>query len=120
MNIEKILKTILIWLPSIVICLFFIPNALEKIFESNQIDKVVTNSIVLIIIGVILLIATILFLFDRTMIFGTALLATYMTCIAFIHMYKGKQFIVTILIVMCTIFASYLRKPALFHPQPES
>lgn len=48
MNIEKILKTILIWLPSIVICLFFIPNALEKIFESNQIDKVVTvtNSII--------------------------------------------------------------------------
>lgn len=120
MNIEKILKTVLIWLPSIVVSIFFIPNALEKIFQSDQINKVVTNSTILIIVGVILLIATVLFLFNKTIIWGTALLAIYMTGIVCIHIYKEKQFVVTILIVMSTIFAAYLRKPTLFHPESES
>ena len=39
-----------------------------------------------------------------------------MTFIVFIHMYKGKPHEVTILIVMATIFASYIRKPEIFLP----
>ena len=57
MKIERILKTVLVWLPSIIITMFFIPNAIEKIFQSNQMDKIVTNNVALITIGIILLIA---------------------------------------------------------------
>ena len=56
MKIERILKTELVWLPSIIITMFFIPNAIEKIFQSNQMDKIVTNNVALITIGIILLI----------------------------------------------------------------
>ena len=41
---NKILKTLLTWLPSIIITLFFIPNALDKILNSNQTEKIVANS----------------------------------------------------------------------------
>ncbi len=115
MKAKKIFRTILIWLPSIIITMFFIPNALNKILQSNQMDKIVTNRTVLIITGVTLLIATALFLYNKTMIIGTTILAVYMTFIVFIHMYKGKPFEVVILIVMATIFAAYIRKPQLFY-----
>ena len=78
-------------------------------------DKIITNSTVMITSGIFLLIATALFLYNKTILIGTALLALYMTFIVFIHMYKGKPYEVTILIVMATIFASYVRKPQLFH-----
>ena len=104
MRIEKIIKTILIWLPSLIITVFFIPNALNKILHSNSLDKIVTNSTVIIIVGIILLIATALFLYNKTIIIGTTILALYMTLIVFIHMYKGKPYDVAILIVMATIF----------------
>ncbi|MGK0388752.1 MAG: hypothetical protein ACI94Y_001484 [Maribacter sp.] len=120
MKIENIFKTILIWLPSVIISIFFIPNALSKIFQSNQMDKIVTNHTVIIIVGIILLMATALFLYNKTIIIGTTLLASYMTCIVFIHMYKGKPFEVVILIVMCTIFAAYIRKPAFFHQKEKT
>lgn len=112
---NKILKTLLIWLPSVIITLFFIPNALDKILNSNQTDKIVANSTILIATGIFLLIATALFLYNKTILIGTTLLALYMTFIVFIHMYKGKPYEVTILIVMATIFASYIRKPKLFN-----
>ena len=115
MGFEKIIKKILIWLPSVIISVFYIPNALNKIFQSDQLDKVVTNSTVIIGVGVSLLIATALFLYNKTILIGTSLLAFYMTCIVAIHMYKGKPFEVTILIVMATIFAAYIRKPEIFH-----
>jgi chromate transport protein ChrA len=115
MKTEKIFKTILVWLPSVIITMFFIPNALEKIFQSNQLDKVITNSTVIIIVGIILLIGTVLFLINKTIIWGTTILVLYMTFIVFIHMYKGKPYEVVILIVMTTIFAAYIRKPQLFH-----
>lgn len=114
MTIEKIFKILLKWLPSLIITVFFIPNALGKIFQSDQLDKVVTNPIILITVGVILLIGTILFLIDKTIIWGTSILSIYMTFIVFIHMYKGKPYEVVILIVMATIFAAYIRKPELF------
>lgn len=115
MKTYKILKTYLIWTPSVIITLFFIPNALNKILHSNELDKIVTNSTVLITTGIFLLIATALFLYNKTILIGTTLLALYMTIIVFIHMYKGKPYEVAILIVMATIFASYIRKPQLYH-----
>jgi len=116
MKMNKILKTLLIWLPSLIITLFFIPNALDKILNSNQTDKIVANSTIMIATGIFLLISTALFLYNRTTLIGTTLLALYMTFIVFIHMYKGKPHEVTILIVMATIFASYIRKPEIFLP----
>ncbi|PHS68093.1 MAG: hypothetical protein COB12_01370 [Flavobacterium sp.] len=107
----------MIWLPSVIITLFFIPNALNKIFHSNQMDKIVANSTVMIITGIFLLIASVLFLYNKTILIGTAFLALYMTLIVFIHMYKGKPYEVTILIIMATIFAAYIRKPQVFYPK---
>jgi hypothetical protein len=115
MKMNKILKTLLTWLPSIIITLFFIPNALDKILNSNQTDKIVANSTIMITTGIFLLISTILFLYNKTILIGATLLALYMTFIVFIHMYKGKPYEVTILIVMATIFAAYIRKPEIFH-----
>ena len=116
MKLNKIFRTLLTWLPSVIITLFFIPNALDKILNSNQTDKIVANSNLMIATGIFLLISTALFLYNRTTLIGTTLLALYMTFIVFIHMYKGKPYEVTILIVMATIFASYIRKPEIFLP----
>ena len=119
MKKNNILKTILIWLPSVIITLFFIPNALDKILNSNQTEKIVANSTIMIATGIFLLLSIALFLYNKTILIGTALLALYMTSIVFIHIYKGKPYEVTILIVIATIFASYIRKPQLFHLKEE-
>lgn len=114
MKIQHLIKTILIWLPSLAICCFYIPNALDKIFNHNQADKIIENSSIMIATGIFLLIAVGLFLYQKTAHIGSLLLALYMTLIVCIHMYKGKPFEVTILIVMSTIFAAYIRRPQLF------
>lgn len=119
MKNEKTIRTILIWLPSIVLSMIFIQNGLDKILHPDQLDKVVKNDTLFIAVGVILLIATVLFLNNKTMLWGTTILAFYMTFISFIHWYKGKPFEVVVLIVMCTIFAAYLRQPQLFHKKYE-
>ena len=116
MKTQKVFSKILMWLPSLTITFFFIPNALNKILNSSQTDKIVANSSVMIATGIFLLISTALFLYNKTVLIGTTLLAFYMTFIVFIHMYKGKPYEVTILIVMATIFASYIRKPEIFNP----
>ena len=116
---NKILKILLTWLPSVIITLFFIPNALDKILNSNQTDKIVASSTIMIATGIFLLASTAMFLYSKTILIGTTLLALYMTFIVFIHMYKGKPYEVAILIVMATIFASYIRKPQLFQPKQE-
>ena len=120
MKTGKILKTILIWLPSLIITLFYIPNALNKLLEPDQTGKIIENSAVMITAGVFLLIATALFLYNKTILIGTALLSLYMIFIVLIHMYKEKPSEVVILILMATIFASYIRKPELFHLKHES
>ncbi|MBL4592602.1 MAG: hypothetical protein JKX68_02170 [Flavobacteriales bacterium] len=120
MKREKRIRKALIWLPSLVISTIFIQNGIGKIFHSDQMDKIVTNNTVIISVGIILLIATALFLYNKTIVLGTSILALYMTFIVFIHMYKGKPFEVVVLIVMCTIFAAYLRKPQFFHIKDES
>ncbi len=115
MKINKSLRTLLVWFPSIIITLFFIPNALNKILNASQADKIITNSGVMIATGIFLLVSVGMFLYHKTILLGTSLLALYMTLIVFIHMYKGKPYEVAILIVMATIFASYIRKPTLFY-----
>lgn len=116
---RKILNKILLWLPSLIITLFYIPNALDKILNSNQADKIVANNNIMIATGIFLLASIAMFLYNRTVLVGTILLALYMTFIVFIHMYKGKPYEVAILIVMATIFASYIRKPQLFHQKSD-
>lgn len=119
MRMKKTLSTLLVWWPSIIITLFYIPNALDKIINSNQADKIVANSGVMIGTGIFLLISTAMFLYNKTMLVGVSLLSLYMTSIVFIHMYKGKPYETTILIVMATIFAAYIRQPNLFARQPD-
>ena len=113
MTTSKTIKTVLIWLPSILIIVFFIQNAFDKIFYSNELDKLGSNNTILILTGVVLLIATALFIYERTIIVGTAILATYMTIVVFVHISKGKPFFLTILIVLLTIIAGYIRRTKL-------
>jgi len=115
MKIKKTVRTTLIWLPSIVIALFYFPNAIGKIVQPDQLDKVITNNTILILVGILLFVATALFLYNKTIGIGTAFLALYMTLIVCIHIYKGKPYEVVMLIVMSTIFAAYLRKPDIFY-----
>ncbi|WP_197276678.1 hypothetical protein [Mangrovimonas sp. ST2L15] len=119
-GLEQPLRKILTWLPSLIITLFYIPNALDKLLNSNQTDKIVANSNIMIATGVFLLISTALFLYRKTMLIGTFLLALYMTIIVFIHMYKGKPYEVTILIVIATIMTTYIRNPQSFHHKTSS
>jgi len=116
---QKILFRILLWLPSLVITLYYIPNALDKLLDPNQTGKIVENSAVMIIAGIFLLIAIALFLYNKTILIGTSMLVLYMIFIISIHIYKGKPYEIVILILMATIFASYIRKPQMFHQKPE-
>ena len=116
---ENTLSRILIWLPTLAIILFYIPNALDKLINHDQTGKVVESSAVMITAGVFILIGTVLFLYNKTILIGTSMLVLYMTFIVLIHMYKGKPSEIVILILMATIFASYIRKPLLFHQKPE-
>jgi hypothetical protein len=115
MKTKKELRTVVTWLPSLVIMVFYIPNALNKLLNPDQTGKIVENSALMIATGMFLLLAVVLYLYNKTVLIGTLLLALYMTFIVCIHMYKGKPYEVAILIVMCTIFAAYIRKPQLFH-----
>ena len=116
---EKILSRILIWLPSLVIILFYIQNALDKLINHDQTGKIVESSMVMITAGIFILIGIALFLYNKTILIGTAMLVLYMTFIVLIHMHKGKPSEIVMLILMATIFASYIRKPQLFHQKTE-
>ena len=85
-------------------------NAWEKIFQTNQITKLGLNSTSIILVGVIILLATALFSINKTVMIGTVILSSYMVFVAFVHMGKGKPYFLTLLIVLVTIFAGYLRK----------
>lgn len=111
---EKTLSRILIWLPSLVITIFYIQNALDKLIHHNQTGKVVESSPVMITAGVFILIGIALFLYNKTILIGTSMLVLYMTFIVLIHIYKGKPAEIVILILIVTVFASYIRKPKLF------
>ncbi|GGG95834.1 hypothetical protein GCM10011416_11880 [Polaribacter pacificus] len=115
MKTAELLKKLLVKLPSVVMAVIFIQNGLTKVFNSGQLDKVIKNQTVLILVGVLLLIATCLFLFQKTLLIGTVFLSLYMCFIVCVHLYKGKPIEVTALIIVATIFAAYLRKPELFY-----
>ena len=118
---ENYLRPLMNWLPSIMVSLFFVKNTLEKILQPADAEKLVDNKGVMIMAGVFLLLATALFLYRKTLWVGAALLSLYMTLIVFIHLYKGKAFELTSLIVIGVIFAAYLRSPEFFHSKhPES
>ena len=116
-NVDKKnwIKTIIVWLPSILVAMFFVQNAFEKIFKSTELDKVGLSSAQIIIAGVILLIATTMYLIDRTMIIGSVVLALYMIGIVGIHIQKGKPFIIAGIIVIAVGYGSYLRKVKITH-----
>ena len=114
MKIEKLIRIVLIWMPSVMISMVFIQNGMKKIFQPNQLDKIITNNTAIIVVGIILLIATALFLLNKTIIWGTTILASYMTFISFIHMYKGKPFEVVVLIAMATILPLILENQNCF------
>jgi len=116
---EKILSRILIWLPSLALTLYYIPNAFDKFLNPNQTGKIVESSIVMIAAGIFILIGIALFLYNKTILIGTAMLVLYMTFIVLIHMYKGKPSEIVMLILIATIFASYIRKSQLFHQKTE-
>lgn len=120
MNLATHFRAILRWLPSLMIAVLFIHNALEKIVHPHQLDKLVTNSAVLRAVGLILLLAVILFLIHKTMMIGATILALYMCVIVFIHMYKGKPYEVALLIVAATIFAVYIRQSTHFRKEKDS
>jgi hypothetical protein len=111
---NKTAVTILKWLTSIGIAVFYILNAVEKIFQSNEITKPGFSNTIVILVGIILLVAVALFLINRTLIIGAVILASYMTFVVFVHIKNGKPFLLTSLIVLVTIFAGYLRKNELF------
>jgi len=113
MTLKTSLASTLRWMPSFLISIFFIANALDKLMFSNASDKVVSNPTVIIIAGLFLLSATILFLNQKTIIIGASLLTLYMTCIVFIHMYKGKPYEVALLISCIPSVATCIRKPSL-------
>ena len=77
MKIKKLIRTVLIWLPSVMVSMVFIQNGLRKIFLSDQQDKIIASNTVIIIVGIILLVATTLFLINKTIIWGTTVLALY-------------------------------------------
>lgn len=111
MKVEKTVQTILIWAPSVVITLFYVPNALDKLLHPNQTGKVVESSTVMIIAGIYILTAIALFLYNKTILAGTVMLSLYMLFIVLIHLFKGKPTEVAILILMATIFAACIRQP---------
>jgi len=117
MNREKI-RTVLIWLPSIIVSIFFVVNAFEKIFPSREISKPGFSNTTVLVVGIALLIATGLFLMKRTVVIGTILLASYMLFVVFLHASKGKPFLLTVLIVLLTIFSGYLRKSKFSYSHP--
>ncbi|NJY61931.1 hypothetical protein HC174_04060 [Salinimicrobium sp. CDJ15-81-2] len=105
----------MIWLPSLIITLYYVPNALDKLLDPNQTGKIVESAAVMITAGIFLLTGTALFLFRKTMLLGTSMLVLYMIFIVLIHMYKGKPSEMVILILMATIFAAYIRQPQLLY-----
>jgi hypothetical protein len=113
MTTNKTIRTALIWLPSVVVTIFFLQNAIDKVVNSNPPGKLVSNTYIVILTGAVLLFALALFLYKKTIILGTVILSTYMTFVVFVHVSKGKPFFLTILIVLLTIFAGYIRKAGL-------
>ncbi len=106
-NLEKqnLGCTILRWLPSILVAIFFIQNGLDKIINAATLNKAGLSPAQILTVGIILLIATGLYVIDKTMITGTIILALYMTSVVFIHFNNGKPYIIASQIVLAILYA---------------
>ena len=113
MKIEKVFWIILTWLPSILMSVLLVLNATDKILY-DQLDKIITNRVFMGLVGLVLLISTALFMYNKTIIYGASILVLYLTSITFIHLLKGKPFEVVLLLVIGLIFATFLRKSSMF------
>lgn len=117
---EKVLKKAFTWIPSLLLVFFYIPNALDKLLHPDQTGKIIENSAVMITAGIFILIGMALFLYNRTMLIGTSMLVLYMIAIVAIHLYKGKPSEVVILILIATLFASYIRQRPLLSQEGDT
>lgn len=107
---QNLITNILKWLPSILVAIFFVQNALEKIIHSTTLDKAGLSPTQILLVGIILLVATALYLTDKTMIIGTILLALYMTSVTIIHFNNGKPYIIASQIVVAILYGAYIRQ----------
>lgn len=114
MKYQQIISKVFSTLPAAMISLFFLANASDKILDNHQTGKIIENSGIMKTAGIFLLMSLILFLYRKTMLVGTAFLVLYMIMIVGIHMFKGKPFEIALLIVVGTIFSTYIRKPSMF------
>ncbi|MGB5983389.1 MAG: hypothetical protein WBG46_14700 [Nonlabens sp.] len=114
MNAKSFLRTTLVWLPSVILLLIYLPNAFGKIFDPVPLDKVIQSKTIMVATGIFMILGCLLFIYSKTIIIGTAMLSLYMVCISFIHFMKGKPHEVVVLIVIATIFAAYIRRPGSF------
>lgn len=103
-------QTIIKWLPAMLVSIFFVQNAFEKILKSTELDKAGLSPTQILITGIVLLIATALYLIDKTMIIGTVILMLYMISVVFIHFNNGKSYIIASQIVLAIAYGAYMRR----------
>jgi hypothetical protein len=103
------IKTLVVWLPSILVAIFFIQNAIEKIVKSTELDKASLSPTQIMIVGMVLLVATTMYLIDKTLIIGTVVLALYMISVVIIHFNNGKPYIIASQIVLAILYGAYMR-----------
>lgn len=115
MKTNRFLSIFLTWAPSLAITFFYIPKGLDKLLNPNQTGKIVENSAIMIIAGIFILLGNALFLYNKTIQIGTSMLVLYISCVILIHMYRDKPAEIVILMLIATIFASYIRAPKHFH-----
>ncbi len=101
---------IVVWLPSILVAIYFIQNAVEKIVMSTELDKAGLSPTQIFIVGIILLVATALYVIDKTMIIGSTVLALYMISVVCIHFNNGKPYIIASQIVLAILYGAYIRR----------
>ena len=114
MKAKPILISILIYLPSVLLAVFYVPTALDKLLDPHQTGKIVQSSAVMLTAGIFILTGLALFYYHKTMLWGVTMLSLYMLAVIGIHLYKGKPAEVLMLILMSTLFAAYIRKPEVF------
>ncbi|SFU54024.1 DoxX-like family protein [Pustulibacterium marinum] len=109
-QMERKLWQLLKWMPSLLVSIFYINNGFGKVLYPDASRKILSSIGIMRATGIFLIVATLLFLYQKTIIWGATLLALYMTFIVGVHIYKGKPYEVAMLIVFATVVAAYMRK----------
>lgn len=104
-------RQLLSWLPSILVTLFFIGNASDKINPSVAQLKMGLTSPMMTLVGFLLLLFVLLFLIPKTMLLGAFFLTSYMVVVLVIHIRNGKPFLLTAGIGILIFIASMARCP---------